>query len=456
MEADQPVVAKAVAGQYDDGRDPPDSRYITKDGSSARIHAGERIPLRGVSWPAALHGLFRAALRTIESRTYLISALTAKRHLLLHTLFLSRGFRQPKPKNGWHPAPPPSPVGLPPEPAAGHNLPMRMLYAVTLLWASAAVLLAAKNLEIYSIDVEGGQATLIVSPSGESMVIDTGWGGHNKRDAERIAAAAKAAGVKKIDYLVTTHYHADHVGGVAQLAEKLPIRNFVDHGPSVEDNKQAQVLFNEYAAFRAKGNHIQVKPGDTIPIKGLDVKVLSAGGKVIDSALPGAGRPGVDCAAFQMKDPDPSENAQSVGLLITYGSFRMVDMGDLTWNKEKDLVCPSNKIGKVDLYLVSHHGMDMSGSPQWVNALNPKVALMNNGARKGGAPTVWDTIHAAPGTPDVWQLHFSVSGGKEHNSGDPFIANVDEICEGKWLRVDADKSGTFKIYNSRNKYEKSY
>jgi competence protein ComEC len=157
-----------------------------------------------------------------------------------------------------------------------------------------------------------------------------------------------------------------------------------------------------------------------------------------------------------MHDADPTENAQSVGLVIEYGNFRMVDMGDLTWNKEKDLVCPVNKVGKVDLYLVSHHGMNMSGSPQWVRSLGPKAALMDNGARKGGSPEVWDTIHGAPGTPDVWQLHFAVSGGKEHNSADPFIANVDENCEGKWIRVDAQKDGTFKVYNSRNKYEKSY
>jgi len=331
-----------------------------------------------------------------------------------------------------------------------------MLCIVPLMLACAATLPAAKNLEVYAIDVEGGQATLIVSPSGESMVVDTGWGGNNKRDALRIKAAAKAAGVKKIDYLVTTHYHADHVGGVAQLAELMPVLNFVDHGASVERDRQAQVLFNEYAAFRAKGKHIEAKPGDTIPIKGIDVKVLSAGGKVIDSALAGAGQPGVDCASFQMKDVDISENAQSVGLLITFGSFRMIDMGDLTWNKEKDLVCPVNKIGKVDLYLVSHHGMDMSGSPQWVKALAPKVALMNNGARKGGSPEIWQTIHEAPGTPDVWQLHYAVPGGKDHNSPDTMIANVDEICEGKWLRVEAEKSGAFKISNPRNKYEKGY
>jgi competence protein ComEC len=334
---------------------------------------------------------------------------------------------------------------------------MRLLLAgILLLTVSVTVLPAAKNLEIYAIDVEGGQATLVISPSGESLLVDTGWGGHNKRDALRIAAAAKKAGVKKIDYLVITHYHADHVGGIGQLAEKLPILNFVDHGPSVENDKAAQVLYNEYAAFRAKGTHLQVKPGDTIPIKGLDVKVLSAGGHVIDAPLPGAGQPNAECGSFDTRPPDPSENAQSVGILIAYGNFRMIDLGDLTWNKEKDLVCPVNKLGRVDLYLVSHHGMDMSGSPQLVHALHPKVALMDNGAKKGGSDAAWQAIHDTPGTPDIWQLHFAVSGGKDHNAADPFIANIDEICEGKWIRVDAQKDGTFKLYNERNKYEKAY
>jgi beta-lactamase superfamily II metal-dependent hydrolase len=339
---------------------------------------------------------------------------------------------------------------------ARNNLPMRLLLASILLTGSAALLPAAKNLEVYAIDVEGGQATLVVSPAGESLLVDTGWGGHNKRDAERIAAAAKAAGVKKIDYLVITHYHSDHVGGIGQLAEKLPIRNFVDHGPSVENDKAAQVLFNEYAEFRAKGTHIEAKPGITIPIKGLDVKVLAAGGKTIDAPLPGAGQPNPECANFATHPVDATENAQSVGILITYGNFRMIDMGDLTWNKEKDLVCPVNKIGKVDLYLVSHHGTESSGSPQGLHALHPKAALMNNGAKKGGSAEAWQTIHDTPGAPDIWQLHFAVAGGKEHNSADPFIANVDEICEGKWIRVDAQKDGSFKLYNSRNKYEKAY
>jgi beta-lactamase superfamily II metal-dependent hydrolase len=333
---------------------------------------------------------------------------------------------------------------------------MRKLLPGFLLLAAFPVLCAARNLEVYSIDVEGGQTTLIVSPGGESMLIDTGWGGFNKRDADRIVAAAKSAGVKKIDYLLITHYHSDHVGGVPQLAEKMPIVNFVDHGPSVEDSKQAQVLFNAYSAFRDKGNHILVKPGDTIPVKGIEVKVLSAAGKVIDQPLPGAGQPNPECAGFQEKPVDPTENAQSVGVLITYGKFRMLDLGDLTWNKEKDLVCPVNKIVTVDLFIVSHHGINQSNSPQLVHAIHPKVALMNNGARKGGSPDTWQILHDTPGIQDIWQLHFAVAGGKDHNAADPFIANLDEACEGKGIRVEVMKDGEFRLVNSRNKYEKSY
>ena len=333
---------------------------------------------------------------------------------------------------------------------------MRLSLAGILFLATAVLLPAAKNLEVYSIDVEGGQATLFVAPGGDSMLVDTGWAGFNRRDANRILAAAKKAGVKKIDYLVTTHYHADHVGGVPQLAEKIPIRNFVDHGPSVESGKDANVLFNAYKAFRDKGNHIQVKPGDSIPVKGLEVKVLSAAGELLPSPLPGAGQPNPECSSFQKHAADPSENAQSVGILVTFGDFRMIDLGDLTWNKEYDLVCPVNKIGPVDVYLVSHHGMNMSGSPQLVHALAPRVAIMNNGARKGGSPEIWQTIHDSPGLLDLWQLHFAVAGGKEHNSSDTLIANVDEVCEGLWLKLTAHSDGSFAVMNGRNKYEKSY
>jgi competence protein ComEC len=333
---------------------------------------------------------------------------------------------------------------------------MKLLAGLALLAATAGVMPAAKNLEVYFIDVEGGQATLVVPPGGESMLIDTGWAGFNHRDADRIAAAAKAAGVKKIDYLLITHFHADHVGGVPQLAEKLPIKNFVDHGDQTETGKQAEILYNAYKAYRDKGEHIVVKPGDTIPVKGLDVKVLSAAGEVIAKPLPGAGKPNPECGNFQRHADATDENPKSVGVLMTFGSFRMIDMGDLTWNKEYDLVCPENKIGPVDVYVVSHHGMNMSGSPQWVHALAPKVAIMDNGAKKGGSPEIWQTIHDAPGLQDLWQLHFAVAGGKEHNSSDTVIANVDEVCEGKWIKLTAERDGQFTVENARNKFEKKY
>ena len=325
---------------------------------------------------------------------------------------------------------------------------MRALSIALLTLAGAALLPAAKNLEIYFIDVEGGQSTLFVAPSGESMLVDTGWSGHNSRDADRIAAAAKHAGVKAIDYLLITHFHEDHVGGVPQLARKLPIRNFIDHGESVEHDQRAKELYNAYVEYRAKGNHILAKPGITIPIKGLDVKVLTADGDEIDSPLPSAGQPNPVCGTDQQRAPDATENARSVGTLITFGGFRAVDLGDLTWNKELELFCPKNKVGAVDLYIVSHHGMDMSGSATMVHALHPRVAIMDNGARKGGTPPAYQAIHSSPGIEDIWQLHYAVEGGKENNTADTFIANIDEAGDmGNWIRVTVHPDGSFVVYN---------
>ena len=334
---------------------------------------------------------------------------------------------------------------------------MRAFPIILLALAGAAVLPAAKNLEIYFIDVEGGQATLFVAPSGESMLVDTGWSGNNSRDAERIATAAKHAGVKAIDYLLITHFHEDHVGGVPQLARKLPIRTFIDHGESVEHDQRAKELYAAYLEYRAKGKHILAKPGITIPVKGLEVQVLTADGDEIESPLPGAGQANPLCAAATLQAPDATENARSVGTLITFGSFRAIDMGDLTWNKEHELVCPNNKIGKVDLYIVSHHGSDLSGSPAFVQAIHPRVAIMDNGARKGGSPSVWQTIHTSPGLEDLWQLHFAVAGGKDNNSPDTFIANTDEAGDqGNWIHITVHPDGSFTVTNTRNKYSKSY
>jgi len=334
---------------------------------------------------------------------------------------------------------------------------MRAFTIALLAVASAALLPAAKNLEIYFIDVEGGQATLFVAPSGDSMLVDTGWSGNNSRDANRIAAAAKHAGVKAIDYLLVTHFHEDHAGGVPQLARKLPIRNFIDHGESVEHDQHAKELYNAYMEYRAKGNHILAKPGVTIPIKGLDVQVLTADGDEIESPLPGAGQANPLCAADRLKAPDPTENARSIGTLITFGNFRALDMGDLTWNKEHELMCPNNKIGTVDLYIVSHHGSDLSGSPAFVKGIHPRVAIMDNGARKGGSPSAWQIIHSSPGLEDIWQLHYAIAGGKDNNAPDTFIANTDEVGDqGNWILVTVHPDGSFTVDNTRNKYSKTY
>src|ERR1035438_9584922 len=181
---------------------------------------------------------------------------------------------------------------------------------------AATTFAAAKPMEVYFLDAEGGQATLIVSPSGQSMVIDTGWAGFNNRDADRIAAAAAKSGVKQIDYLLITHYHADHVGGVPQLAAKLPIKNFIDHGPNFEAGKKAaDQLFNAYTAVRDQGNHLLVKPGDHIPIKGLAVEILTADGNVLAKALPEAGQPNPYCESTKPKNEDQTENSRSTGSL---------------------------------------------------------------------------------------------------------------------------------------------
>ena len=332
---------------------------------------------------------------------------------------------------------------------------MRILLLL-LLWASP-VLFGAKSLEIFFIDVEGGQATLIVSPSGHSMLIDTGWRGFNGRDAERIWQAAKTVKVKQLDYVLITHYHRDHVGGVQQLADRMKIGTFVDHGPNLEDSKVTKEDYADYEKILPRAQHLVVKPGDTIPLKGVTLQVLTAAGEHIQSPLSGAGQANPLCASVQKKDADPSENARSLGTILTYGSFRFLDLGDLTWNKELELVCPNNLIGKVDVYLTTHHGLGQSGNPALVQAIHPRVAIMNNGAKKGGEPSAWQIIKDSPGLEDIWQLHYSVAGGSDHNVRDSFIANVDEIGDaGSYLRLSAQQDGSFTVYNSRNKFERSY
>jgi competence protein ComEC len=325
-----------------------------------------------------------------------------------------------------------------------------------LLAGNTLLCAAPKTLEVFFIDVEGGQATLFVTPARQSLLIDTGWGYNAYRDANRIIAAAKLAKIKKIDYVLITHYHADHVGGVPQLIAKMPVGTLIEHGPNREESNAANHLVDEYKTATASVPHITVAPGEHLPIKGMDAVVVSADGKVLASPLPGAGQPNQACNGVERKADDPSENARSLGSVITFGQFKLVDLGDLTWNKELDLMCPDNKIGRADLFVVSHHGLNQSNSPALVHGLQPRVAVMNNGAKKGGSPSAWDIVKSSPGLQDFWQLHFADEGGQEHNTTDPFIANVDEADTGYYLKLTAHEDGSFEIFNPRNKFSRSY
>ncbi len=342
------------------------------------------------------------------------------------------------------------------------------------------------TLDVYLVDVEGGNATLFVSPAGESLLIDTGNGGAAAtRDADRIMAAAMDAGITRIDHLITTHYHGDHFGGMAELTGRIPVRNFIDHGPSVESNAASEAFLQKvYPTLYAKGTHTIVKPGDRIAMKGLEVRIPTAAGQAIQAPLPGAGRPNARCAGFKPQAPDATENAQSVGTHITFGRFRAVHLGDLTVNKEFDLMCPANRLGIVDLFVVSHHGQAISNSDVLVHAIEPRVALINNGVRKGGQPDAMKVLHTAPGTEDIWQLHFSELSGQEYTVPGMFIANLVDDQPGAmpiapmtppargagtqpapppvhagaafWIKVSAKEDGSFTVTNARNGFTKTY
>jgi beta-lactamase superfamily II metal-dependent hydrolase len=332
----------------------------------------------------------------------------------------------------------------------------RTVGAGIFLWVALSFCAAAakKPLQIYFVDVEGGQATLFVTPARQSLLIDTGWPGG--RDAERIVAAAHAAGVKKIDYVLITHHHRDHVGGVPALAARIKIGTFVDHGPNLEDSAVTREDYAVYQKAIVGHTHLVLKPGEGLPMRGITVEALTAAGEHIAGPLPVAGAANPYCGSEPEAPTDDTENARSLGVLITYGKFRVLDLGDLTKRKEIELVCPNNLIGSVDLYVVSHHGWDQSNSKAMVWALHPRVAIMDNGAKKGGSPPAWQTVHDSPGLEDLWQVHYSMEGGKEHNVAEEHIANLDEKCEGKYIKVTAESDGSFTVMNARNGVSKAY
>jgi len=358
---------------------------------------------------------------------------------------------------------------------------------VLLAFSIGGVLLTAQarnTLDIYVVDVEGGNATLFVAPSGQSLLIDTGNGGPAAaRDAGRILDAAKDARLTQIDHLITTHWHGDHFGAMAELAKLIPIKAYYDHGPTIQPQPASdEFLKTVYPTLYGQAKHTVVKPGDRIAISGLDWRIVASGGQVLQSPLPGAGQPNPYCAAFKPQADDPTENAQSVGSHITFGRFRAVHMGDLTWNKEAELMCPNNRLGTTDLLVVGHHGQPVSNPEVMVHALRPRVSIINNGTRKGGQPEAMRIILNSPGLEDVWQMHFSLLGGQEYTVPGMFIANtVDEqpdampiaawvappqgqqappapVHNGKayWFKVTAQQDGTFRVTNTRNNLTKTY
>jgi beta-lactamase superfamily II metal-dependent hydrolase len=355
-----------------------------------------------------------------------------------------------------------------------------------LLGLTGTTALAQQELQIYVIDVEGGGATLFVAPSGESLLIDTGNGGAAApRDAGRIMQAINDAGLEALDHLIITHYHGDHIGGLAELASRIPIRHFIDHGANVQPEGSGASFLPRYQELYGQARHTVVRPGDSIPMTGLDIRVVGSAGRIIDSALPGAGAPNPYCANVEPIAPDLSENAQSVAISLDFGRFRVAHLGDLTWNGELELMCPNNKFGTADLFIVSHHAQQrpaaMSNSRPLVYGLQPRVAISSNGIRKGAQAAAMEILFASPGLEDIWQLHFSQFSGQEYTVPGLFIANrfdgetsvpiaptAAQSPEPSappipphdgpafYLKITARSDGQFTVSNTRNGFSKTY
>jgi len=320
---------------------------------------------------------------------------------------------------------------------------------------------AARTLDIYFIDVEGGQATLVVTPQGESLLIDSGFPGGSelaastagpaaKSHASRIAAAAHDAGVEQIDYLLITHFHADHMGGVTELAQQMRIGTFIDHGSLAEQEQkdaQGMALFNAYATQRAKGRHLEPKPGDRLPLKGIEAIVVSSAAVTLAQPLPGAGGRNSACDTQARPPADAGENARSTGVVMSWGKFRFLDLGDLNTRPLFDLTCPKDLIGPVDVYLVAHHGNADAAKPETFASFKPRVAVLNNGPKKGGAREMFDYLQRDRSIQGVWQLHRAERRGTT-NFADERIANLDESTA-HYLRISAKQDGSFRVLNAR-------
>jgi beta-lactamase superfamily II metal-dependent hydrolase len=309
--------------------------------------------------------------------------------------------------------------------------------AAALVCAAPALPQARQRpLDIYFIDVEGGAATLTVTPAGESVLVDSGWPRADGRDAKRIEHVARyVAGLGAIDHYVTTHWHTDHYGGIEALAKIMPVKTYWDRGIPERASDGARdfpMLIEAYKrANRGKSNAL--KPGGRVPLRGAEMKVVSGGGKVIgqgDETLPGT------CEKHPAGPaPDESDNKLSLGFLLTSARFQFLNLGDLTWDLEHALVCPKNRVGQVDLWQVTHHGWHASGNPAVVEATRPNCAVMVNGPRKGASASVVRMIKQAPSVQALYQLHRNVLTGLEDNTAAELTANPEERCSAEFIRA---------------------
>lgn len=357
---------------------------------------------------------------------------------------------------------------------------MRRALAATLvgllaLVCSPSAQTGGGRLQISWIDVEGGAATLFAAPNGQSLLFDTGFPGNDDRDAKRIAAAATAMGLTRIDHVVISHWHGDHVGGLPALARLLPLGTFYDHGDGVEPSDRP--LYEGYKAIAGTKRHI-VTPGETITLGDVRVRVLVAEGPVIADAINGGTANGL-CANAARQEPAAPENIRMVGLAINYGPFKMATLGDADWSREMELACPVNKLGRINLYTINRHGsLDNSGAPALLGAIRPQVIVVNNGPRKGlGQKVAFKYVTRQGETPapyelnsylrlaklpaieGIWQGHQSLlDADPAHNTAPDMIANLEEGAgdQGHTITAAVSADGAFTLTNSRNGFARTY